>query len=234
MMRQYHKGLLDYVSQNKPSWGGDKLETFGDEQRKLIERYAVSKYWSDSESINIQDIAGTAHPDYAERTWLYLLSNGKRMATVNLPLLESNPGYYYEAVGKKPNMEYVRIDGTTYIMEGNHRTCIARFLFYYQGLAVLHGVALEQYTIDHGFRTAYETLEKVLRRSRLSVERTALSRQDTGGWYRENYELKAALELSEGGAVKLSTEDMIGIIAESGKPLKRFFGKYKYIWRGLL
>jgi hypothetical protein len=231
-----NENLKDYVNQNPPDWAEDIMKVYSDEYRKLVDNYAISKYWSDNESVNVQDIAGTSHPDYAGGSWLNLLNNGKRMISVNLPLLKENPGYYYEASPKKPNMEYVRIDDKTFIQEGNHRTCIARFLFFYQSMAILHGVTLDAYTIDYRFKKLYKTLEKVFKDTgkyaSLSVEKATLSRQDTGGWYREYYDLKAVLHLSE-LTVQLSSQDMEGIITESSKPLRKVFGQYKHIWRAL-
>jgi hypothetical protein len=229
-----HSNLREYVNQNPPDWAGNIMEEFTVGYRELADKYASSKYWSSNESLNIQDIAGTEHPDYAGGSWLNLLNNGKRMQSVNLPLLSENPGYYYENELKKPNMEYVRIDDKTFIIEGNYRTCIARFLFHYQGLAILHGVTLEAYTIDYCFKRVFERLAEILMKypCNLSLERRTLSRQDTAGWYREYYELKAVL-VTERGKYQLFTGDMEEMIVESYKPMRRLFGKYKHIWRSL-
>jgi hypothetical protein len=230
-----HSNLREYVNNNPPDWARNIMEEFSVEHRALIDRYAVSKYWCASESINVMDIAGTAHPDYAGKSWLNLLDNGKRMDS-NLSLLVKNPGYYYEKELKNPTMTYVRIDDKTFIGEGNHRTCIARFLFHYQGLTILHGVSVKSYIIDYGFKSVYEDFEAMLKKLRgynsLSIEKTTLSRQDTGGWYREHYELKAVLNLSD-RTVKLSLNDMKDIMKEYPKPFKKFTGKYKHIWRVL-
>lgn len=53
---------------------------------------------------------------------------------VNLPLLDKNPGYYLEDRRKAPTMSFIKLDGKLYVDgDGNHRTCIAKFFFYYQG-----------------------------------------------------------------------------------------------------
>jgi hypothetical protein len=84
------------------------------------------------------------------------------MMSINLPLLAENPGDYFETARKEPRMEFTEVDGKTYInQEGNHRTCIARFYFYYQGLTVLHGVHKESYVLDHKFRAIFDFLKAV-------------------------------------------------------------------------
>jgi len=54
---------------------------------------------------------------------------------LNLSLLRENPDYYFEAKKKEPPIYYKSIDGgDLYIGEdGNHRTCIAKALFYLEG-----------------------------------------------------------------------------------------------------
>jgi hypothetical protein len=232
-----YRNLREVVNENPPAWAEDKLEAF---KYRDIDNFVTSMYWSDSESIKIQDIVGTVHPDYAGRSWLYLLNNGKRMESVNLPLLAENPVYYYEKALKKPTMEYIKIEGNKiFIIEGNHRSCIAKFLSNYQdltGLRELHGVSLKAYNIDILFKGYFDVLGMLLRKTgkyySLSVEKTALSRDDAPGWYKEYYDLKAVLELS-GLTVKLTANEMEEIAYESFKPFKKLFGKYKHIWRAI-
>jgi hypothetical protein len=227
--------LLVRVNASPPDWAKIILQPYGYEQERLID-YALSRYWSYSDSVNVQDIAGTAHPDYSGRSWLWLLNNGKRMKNLNLPLLASNPSYYFETSKKEPYMEFTQIDDKTYInKEGNHRTCIARFFFHYQGLTTLHGVKKESYLIDHHFKSLAETLEDVLKDKRigysLRIVKTAIERIDTGGWYRENYSLRAELEIIKSGwKGSLDASSMLEILIDSKRPLRGYFGRYKGVW----
>lgn len=77
---------------------------------------------------------GTDHPQYAGMTWLELLERGKRM-DINIPLLEKNPGYYTQAEQQHAGMSFVSTDGIHWYVsaDGNHRSCLARFLFHLQG-----------------------------------------------------------------------------------------------------
>jgi hypothetical protein len=233
-MKDLHLNLLEYANQNPPSWAEDILEHYSDDGKLLL--FESSKYWCDNESINIHDIVGTAHGNYSDRSWLHLLNRGIRMLNINLPLLASNPNYYLEVARKEPKMEYTTVDDKTYIhMEGNHRTCIARFYFYYQGLTTLHGVKVEKHFIDHSFKTAYEHLEKIVTsavKCKMEVQKTTLNRVDTAGWCREFYETTAMLRtFKDDRAYKLTLPDIYELLLDSQRPFKGLFGKYKELWR---
>jgi hypothetical protein len=224
--------LRKYVNQSPPNWAEDILEDFN-AARGLIEKYALSKYWGCDESVNIMDITGTTHPSYARRSWLYLFNNGERMDNV-LKNIHKNFDYY----NHNTNIKCIRVDNKTFIETGINRICAARFYFgyvsYRGGFTSLHGITLESYRIDHCFKRALERLAGILRRSSsyLSIKKDIIHREDTPGWYRENYELKAVLETDKAKFI-LTTEDMEEMLIESQKPFKRYTGKYKDIWRVL-
>jgi hypothetical protein len=232
-----HLNLLDKANASPPDWANKILLSYDDKLNKLRD-YAVSWYWCSSDSVNVQNVVGTAHPDYANQSWLWLLNNGKRMQNVNLPLLAKKPSYYFETSKKEPYMEFTEIDGNIYInKEGNHRTCISRFFFYYQGLTTLHGVKKETIVIDHYFKGLVETLEETLKRKRigysLEINKTTIERIDTAGWYKENYSLRAKLEIHRSGwKGYLTAKEIQEILIDSERPFNRYFGKYKGIWSG--
>lgn len=91
-----------------------------------LKQFATSYYWTGEKIVNVFEVIGTADPDYIGATWIAMLRLGKRMHSVNLPLLQENPGYYFDISEKSPEMYYTRINDRLYISgEGNHRTSIA-------------------------------------------------------------------------------------------------------------
>ncbi len=73
--------------------------------------YLISAHLSSAESVNPMELVGTAHPDYIGLSSLDMLTAGKRMDSINLPLLSKNPEYYLETTKKEPVMNYARVDG---------------------------------------------------------------------------------------------------------------------------
>ena len=57
-----------------------------------LEQFATSCYWTGSQIVNVFEVAGTAHPNYIGATWIAMLRLGIRMRSINLPLLQENPG----------------------------------------------------------------------------------------------------------------------------------------------
>jgi len=97
----------------------------------LIDSFCVEVEWKDDVEVELAAITGTVHPDYQGRTWLWLLKYGKRMK-INLNLLMHNPRYYFLSEKKIPSMSYLQIGKKYYVYsDGNHRTCIAKFLFFF-------------------------------------------------------------------------------------------------------
>jgi len=158
-----------------------------------LEKFATYHYWSSCESVNVFQVIGTAHPDYAGYSWIDMLKIGKRML-LNLRLLKENPGYYFETSRKKPDMHYTRVNERLYISgEGNHRTSIAKVLFYFTGDQVLHGIVYDEYAIDFEARELLKAAKKTLLSEGypvdVEVRRKNVRREDTAGWKRDYYEL---------------------------------------------
>ena len=153
--------------------------------------FATYHYWSNSESVNVFQVIGTAHPDYNNGiSWIDMLRVGKR----NLSLLATNPSYYYEQTKKEPVMHYARINDEIYISgEGNHRTAIAKVLFFYTGNTVLHGIEFEEYRIDFNLMKQYHELKDLLFKKyphvEIEVAKRIIKREDTSGWKKDYYEI---------------------------------------------
>jgi hypothetical protein len=179
--------LLNRANNKPPHWAGEGILAWDDAAFHRLEPFITASYWSDQESINIHRVVGTQHPDYQGKTWLEFLNGGKRM-DINLPLHHSNPGYYLDTEPKSPSMHYVSLDGLNYYVsvDGNHRTCIAKFDFHYTGRVMLHGITLVRHQVDWAFYQYYQGLVGYARAHQLpllfSPKSTTVSRDDTGEW----------------------------------------------------
>lgn len=184
--------LVMAARRDPPHWAGQKLHAWNLSAFREAEPFAIEKYWSGQQSINVFEVVGTQHPDYQGMAWFELLERGKRMRQ-NLALQASNPGYYLDDGVKTPTMYYVAIDGSGWYVagDGNHRTCIARFMFHRMGRTMLHGVNVESWRTDIHAREVFGALREAIARKGLPllVEpwREKLSREDTAGWMRETF-----------------------------------------------
>ncbi len=153
------QSLLDRANLEPPLWAGKKILAWDDAEFRRLEPFITATYWCDQESINVHRVIGTQHPDYQGKTWLEFLNGGKRM-DINLPLHRSNPGYYLDTERKLPSMHYVSLDGLSYYVsvDGNHRSCIAKFDFHYNGRTMLHGVTVVRHQVDRAFYQYYRAL----------------------------------------------------------------------------
>lgn len=223
--------LVRAVRQDPPHWAGQRLLPWDSDAFREAAAFAIEKYWSGQQSINVFDVVGTQHPDYQGMSWAEFLERGKRMRQ-NLALQENNPGYYLDDVVKLPTMYYVAIDGSGWYVagDGNHRTCIARFMFHRMGRTMLHGVNVESYRTDRHAMEVFHALREAIaiKRLPLLVEpfREKISRQDTSGWMRENYMVGILFrDLSKGTMQALSPVEaekrLDAIKRESG--LRRFW-----------
>ncbi len=202
--------LVAAISADNPHWASQQLKEWDENDFRSKEPFAIEKYWSSQHSINVFEVAGTAHPDYQGMSWLDFLSKGKRMKQ-NLLLQQNNPGYYLDETVKQPTMYYIEIDNSGWYIngDGNHRTCIARFMFHRMGRTMLHGVCVESYRTDFEALKAFRLLRAVAAVNQLPFviepKRKTLSREDTAGWMRERYEIKICVhDLQKGTSEDLS------------------------------
>lgn len=199
-----------------------EIKAWDKENFMRLQPFVKEHYWQGHATINVFRVTGTQHPDYQGMTWLEFLCKGKRM-TLNHSLYEDNPDYYDECGKKEPTMYFQSIDGgDLYIgQDGNHRTAIAKAVFYLDGDPSLHGVEVNDYRIDWELKRLYEKLLGIVAKRRLSYQVSpvckAISRDDTGGWMIEKYETKVkVVDLSKQTEFLFDTEE-----------LKVFVGKQK-------
>ena len=183
---------MQEIKSVNPDLLNQRIQRWDDMEFRKLQTFATEKYWQDSSSINVFRVVGTQHPDYGGWTWLDFLQGGKRMG-LNLSLLRDNPGYYYDTTRKQPTMFFHSLDGGDMYIggDGNHRTCIAKALFYLNGDSMIHGVSLTDWRIDWALKKAFDelialTVQKGLPFFIEAVQET-MDRDDSSGWMREKY-----------------------------------------------
>lgn len=170
-----------------PAWSHQIIQTWRDVMPSDREGFITHHYWTDTGSVNVFQVVGTDHWDYQGRTWLQLLTGGKRMPH-NLQKLNDNPSYYLQPVERRPRIHYYTTDGLHFYVgaDGNHRTCIARFFLYEQAKSQLHDVSLDHYHVDEAFYQIYlqlnELIQQLVLPVKLTVDRQQTGRRDTHGW----------------------------------------------------
>jgi|GEM_PF-1022761 haemophilus-specific protein, uncharacterized len=175
------------VIKNPPPWAFDIIQPWEDPYRSLMGTFIRRHYWTSQGSINVFQVIGTTHQQYQNRPWMDLFTSGKRM-DINLPLQDKKPEYYRATTNKLPSMYFNTLDGMNYYIgqDGNHRTCIAKFMFYETGETQLHDVTINHYDIDEAFYQVYSELNDKIKQLGLSVVLTAesksIKREDTAGW----------------------------------------------------
>ncbi|EFC4831988.1 hypothetical protein [Salmonella enterica] len=199
--------LLARVQANVPVWAHEQLAAWDAAEFAAMSDFITEHYWTGQGSINVYRIVGTDHPQYAGMTWLELLERGKRM-DINIPLLEKNPGYYTQAEQQHAGMSFVSTDGIHWYVsaDGNHRSCLARFLFHLQGegRTQLHNVAQSVYHTDREFRSAcreiHNLTEPLSRHGvylRLQTRRQCVSREDLACWKVDRFSTEALLTVDD-------------------------------------
>lgn len=187
--------LIEMVAQSNAHFKNDKIIGFS--EHELPHDFIIEEFWHDSTSVPVDKIVGTQHPDYIGLTWEELLHKGKRMH-INLPLAEENPDYYYSDVKKLPTMSYNKLGDNYYVAgDGNHRSVIAKFLFFFSDHKYLDEVSVYEYDIDWiGFNAIERLSESISKKSlpiTLKTVRELVSREDGSGWKRDTYKTTVRL-----------------------------------------
>lgn len=160
-----------------------------DSVRSFIEYH----YFSSLESVNVFQVVGSSCSDYQGIPWIEMLQKGNKMS-YNLRLLKENPQYYFENQKKEPAMYYIRINNKIFVSgDGNHRTSIAKVLFFFTGHTTLHGIVFEEIKIDTCFLFKVNALKNaiLLHFPGIGVEvvRKFTKREDTADWKKDYYKV---------------------------------------------
>ncbi|HAU6733019.1 TPA: hypothetical protein JEL83_002936 [Salmonella enterica subsp. enterica serovar Elisabethville] len=198
--------FLKRVDEAPPAWASSIIAERNINKYQKFSQFVRRAYWTDSGSVNVFCIRGTDHTDYQGLTWHEFLHRGRRMDT-NIRLLEKNPSYYLGTEVKKPAMHYVSYNGLDWYVssDGNHRSCLAKFLFYEQGLTYLHGVSLRHYEFDDALLSVYAELqaERLCQQQaglywEIDLHSETLGREDTPGWKIDHFSPGFTLRLAGG------------------------------------
>lgn len=196
--------LVKRALSDSPHWANEIIQRWDQDRFHQTEPFVKEKYWSDRHSINVFTVVRTNHPDYAGLSWLQFLQKGKRM-NQNLSLHTSNRSYYLETEIKRPSMHYMSLDGLHYYIgdDGNHRTCIARFDFFFaNGLTMLHGVTVTDFHVYYPLFEIYQEMQRIIShygiRADVQPYSHPIKREDTSGWMIESYDVKLSFRNWDG------------------------------------
>jgi hypothetical protein len=219
--------LYQKVMANAPYWGGERILGWDSDLNYEMEPFKTHHYWKDSTTLNTFRVVGTSHPEYQGMTWLELLGQGKRMWD-NLPKYDRNPVYYDGTETKEPKMSFRSMDGVNWYVnaDGNHRTTVAKFAFYYQGRADIHGVELDDYRFDHELHGVYQRLRNVIRERRIAnvqihPKSICTGRHDTAGWRLDLFKAKLECDSSKNGKRELGFQEAERYLSELQAPFYR-------------
>ena len=214
-----------------PPWAETTIAGWDADGFRRAEPFATKVVSKFSDALDVFSIVGTEHPDYAGLSWLDFLGTGKRMES-NLALYQTNPGYYDATEEKRPAMIYKSLDGVHWRVagNGNHRTCIARFAFHYQGKRVLRGLNTTRYAIDRDYLGLFAALQAAAR-GRVHVEAVPRKRgrDDGPDWMVETFD--TAVLIDDGGKRRtLGRDDLareIARLAPRPGPFKRLAARLR-------
>ena len=182
--------LAEDITENPDKYAQEMRKKLG--KIKYLDELKLSRFIEEEEfwrlkEVNINNIVGTCHYDYANLYWADMLLHGKRMH-INLRQLKDNPSYYLEKDEKKPIMEYLEINGKIYVYgEGNHRTAIAKVLLNLLGITSFGKVCMRHWKVNY---RAME-LEKIARQRGIfvDVKRVKVLREDDENYYKDTYKI---------------------------------------------
>lgn len=225
--------IIDDIKAVNPDILNRRIEKWDKTEFLKLLPFVKEHYWHGNASINVFRVTGTQHPDYSGMTWIEFLENGKRMK-LNLKLYAENPQYYYETGTKMPTMYFQSIDGGGLYIggDGNHRTCIAKAAFYLGGHSILHGVNLDNYTIDWDIKRYFDETTVLIRDKRLPYHiepvATAISRDDSAGWMLERYDIKIKVnDLKKKQELLLDTTGMKDFVGELNNKSRSFVDRFR-------
>ncbi|MCE7511009.1 hypothetical protein MA04_03915 [Alcanivorax balearicus MACL04] len=177
-----------------PHWANQTLQAWSAALPQEKKPFVTRHYWSETGSVNVFRVVGTDHQDHHGKTWLQLLTGGKRMPH-NLQWLHDNPDYYLAPQSRAPRLFYSTVDGLDFYVgaDGNHRTCLARFFLAEHGLSQLHDVTVNHYHVDELAYQIWQRAQAALHAQRQPItvipRPVQAGRDDTPGWKLDHYQL---------------------------------------------
>jgi len=179
------ENLIKHVKKNNNPYLNSTIEAFPEDL--ILSPFVTREKWENNKTVDAFEIVGIAHPDYVGLSWIDMLKAGKRMSTVNLPLLEKNPDYYLENGQKDPAIEYTKVNDEIYISgDGYHRTSIAKVLLYLLGQTQFSGVKCREIEVDLQLAMFVDQAKALIAEKKLplviEVKKQHVKRKDGPGW----------------------------------------------------
>ncbi len=191
--------------------------------------------WREYVVMPLDAIRGTVHPDYAGKSWFWLLQHGKRMPH-NLAMLVRNPGYYFSSEKKLPTMSYLSTGNGYFVYgDGNHRTCIAKFLrallperspeFWEEWRGVIGGVEVYIRKADPAVIQAFYRLGGP--EGRVMVTKKRIGRKDDRGYRMDIFELRFGVLKEKKMISGLTKEEFVEFAQGLKRKEKGLLGKLR-------
>lgn len=181
--------------------------------------FIVRESYIENASIPVESIIGTCHPSYGGITWREFLSIGQRIGSA-LDWLENNPEYYLQK-NQKDHIGYIKRPEGYYIEEGNHRSVLAKFLFFQEGRydASVHGVGVMEHVVDLEAEELVANLKNELFKSgldqRFYIEVSRVLMEDLG--LEKSYSIQMRfIQMEEGGQIMIDN-----LSSDKGKKILR-------------
>ena len=179
------ENLIEHVKKNNNPYLNSTIEAFPEDL--ISSPFVTREKWENNKTVDVFEIVGIAHPNYIGLSWIDMLKEGKRMSTVNLPLLEKNPEYYLGNNPKNPTIEYTKINDEIYISgDGYHRTSIAKVLLYFLGQIQFSGVKCREIEVDLRLAMFVDQAKALISEKKLpfiiEVKKQHVKRKDGPGW----------------------------------------------------
>lgn len=198
----------------------------------VLEHLVEVEEWRGHLGVLLDMVRGTVHPDYAGKSWFWLLRHGKRMPH-NLEMLVLNPEYYFTPGKKLPTMSYLSFGGDFYVYgDGNHRTCLAKFLramlperspeLWEKWRGVIDGVEVYVKRVNREVLRAFVLLGGL--DGLVTVSRERIGRWDEEGYRRDVYRLSFGV-LRGGKMLRgITGDDLVELASAPGNIFERIKG----------
>lgn len=185
-------GLRLLVESQQPYFARRPIRAFNEAAWQRLSLFVREHIWEDCAPINVFRVVGVRRPEFQGMAWGDFFRLGARMG-LNLRLLEENPAYYRNQAKKVPAMSFLQVDGGDYYVDadGEHRTCLAKFLFHCTRGALLYGVEVNRYWLDHS--AVALDLALLARGIQARPVSRKISQEDYPGWKLERFEVEFAV-----------------------------------------
>ena len=232
--------LLEKLQEEQPEFITAKIADCSTVYNSLC-RYAREISYKSEAAVNIFEVNATDSPQFADKSWLELLTSSNDRTRNAVLEAMNNPDYYFTSV--KKDIAYKRVGQHTIVSDGCHyRTAVAKAMLFRAGKYNFKGIDLTDYLIDFSMAESHRYLRKLLNTKglyfpdgkskilpRLFLRRTDI--KEGVGWRTERYTPVIQINnLKTGGKMDLATaKDVLDLISElHSSPILRRFRSNSY------